>query len=134
MKLLYQLGDEKIFELIVGEKDIASFESGKVHPVYATFALGRDAEWCCRLFVLDMKEPDEEGIGVSLTIHHVSPALLGEKVIFKAWVQTIEKNSILCKYEARVGERLIAFGEQGQKIVKKDRLEKMFKNISLMNP
>ncbi|MFY8190984.1 MAG: thioesterase family protein [Bacteroidia bacterium] len=134
MKSIFAVGDRKEFEIIVTEKDVASFNSGKVHPVYATFALGRDAEWCCRLFVLDMKEADEEGIGTALSIVHHSPALLGEKVLFKAWVQALEKNSIVCKYEARVGERLIASGEQGQKILKKEKLEKLFNNISSTNP
>jgi fluoroacetyl-CoA thioesterase len=133
MKIVYKEGDEKKFEVIVSDKDTATFEQGMVHPVYATFALGRDAEWCCRLFVLDMKESDEEGIGTSLSINHIGPALLGEKVQFKAWIQSVEKNQIICKYEARVGERLVAIGEQGQKIVKKERLEKMFKDISLLN-
>lgn len=133
MKLVYKVGDEKKIEVLVGEKDTATFEQGMVHPVYATFALGRDAEWCCRLFVLDMRESEEEGIGTSLSINHVAPALLGEKVQIKAWIQSIEKNQIICKYEARVGERLIAFGEQGQKIVKKERLEKLFEDISSMN-
>ena len=63
MKNLYKIGDQKIFEKTVGAQDIAEFESGTVHNVYATFALGRDAEWSSRLFVLDMKDADEEGIG-----------------------------------------------------------------------
>jgi len=134
MKTIFKIGDKKEFETLVTDKDTASFDSGTVHPVYATFALGRDAEWCCRLFVLAMKEADEEGIGTALSIQHHSPALLGETVKFTAWVHSQEKNSIICKYEARVGERLVASGEQGQKILKKDRLEKLFNNISSANP
>ena len=45
-----------------------------VHPFYSTFALGRDVEWACRQFVLEMKEEDEEGIGTFLNITHKSPA------------------------------------------------------------
>lgn len=133
MKSIFKVGDEKRFEHTVGEQDTATFNSGTVHPVYATFALGRDAEWCCRLFVLEMKEEDEEGIGTSLSIVHHSPALLGEKVQFIAKIIHLEKNSIICSYEARVDNRLIASGEQGQKILKKDRLEKLFNNISSSN-
>jgi hypothetical protein len=72
-----------LYELVLNE-DCASFESGNVHPVYATFALGRDAEWACRLFVLEMKEAYEEGIGTFLTIHHKSPALVGSNVLFNS--------------------------------------------------
>mgnify|MGYP000367271629 CR=1 FL=1 len=56
-------GDQLQYEHTVTEQDLASFASGNVHPVYATFSVARDAEWCCRLFVLEMKEADEEGIG-----------------------------------------------------------------------
>ena len=63
MKHLFKPGDKKTHQVEVKSTDVAAFENGMVHPFYATFALGRDAEWSSRLFVLDMKEEDEEGIG-----------------------------------------------------------------------
>lgn len=129
MKILFAPGDRKTFERKVSSQDTASFDSGQVHPVYATFALARDIEWACRLFVLEMKEEDEEGIGTSLSIVHLSPALIGETVTIAATAKSILKNEIICSYEARVGDRLIATGEQGQKILKKDRIEGIFNNL-----
>ena len=41
---------------------------GLVHTVLSTFALGRELEWAARLFVLEMKSVDEEGIGTELFI------------------------------------------------------------------
>ncbi|TNE79323.1 MAG: hypothetical protein EP332_11490 [Bacteroidetes bacterium] len=125
----FQIGDKKTFTHTVVEADSATFESGQVHPVYATFALGRDAEWCCRLFVLEMKEADEEGIGTFLSVEHVSPALLGSEVAFEAELIKVEKNNVICRYTAKVGDRIIAHGEQGQKIVKKEKLEGVFKAL-----
>ena len=61
MKQLFAPGSEKSYTKVVSAEDIARFESGTVHEVYATFAIARDAEWAGRLFVLDMKEDDEEG-------------------------------------------------------------------------
>jgi fluoroacetyl-CoA thioesterase len=133
MKNIFEIGNLKTYEVLVESKDTAAFDSGTVHPVYATFALGRDAEWCCRLFVLEMKEEDEEGIGTYLSISHKQPALVGERVKFVAKVEKLNKNEIVCSYEAFVGDRLIAFGEQGQKILKKERLEKMFNDLSSLN-
>lgn len=124
------VGAQKKYSIRVEPKDTASFDSGEVHPVYATFALGRDAEWCCRLFVLEMKEADEEGIGTYLSVTHLSPALLGSTVDFTATVLSIKGNEIICSYEAKVGERLIAKGEQGQKILKKTKLETLFNHLS----
>ncbi len=125
----FAIGATKTFTKIVNESDIAGFEGGMVHPVYATFALGRDAEWCCRLFVLDMKEETEEGIGTFLSIYHKSPALLGSTVVFTASVKSIKGNEIICTYKAEVAGRLIAEGEQGQKIIKKEKLNQLFESL-----
>jgi fluoroacetyl-CoA thioesterase len=83
----------------VRREDIAEFSTGVVHPFYATFALGRDAEWACRQFVLQMKEEDEEGIGTFLNIEHRSPAMLGETVEITAEITALEGHSVVCKYE-----------------------------------
>ncbi len=125
----FKPGDKKQYIKKVTEQDTATFDSGEVHPVYATFALGRDAEWVCRLFVLEMKEADEEGIGTFLTVYHHSPALLNSEVIFEATVKNINVHEIICTYTAKVDERLIASGEQGQKILKKTKLERLFEQL-----
>ena len=130
MKTIYNIGDKKFLTFTVKENDTATFETGNVHPVYATFALGRDAEWTCRQFVLDMKENDEEGIGTFITVHHHSPAMVGEKVTIYSTVKSIIKNEIICTYEAKCGERIIATGETGQKILKKEKIEKIFSTIN----
>jgi fluoroacetyl-CoA thioesterase len=113
----------------VGEQDLAEFETGLVHPFYATFALGRDAEWASRQFVLEMLEDDEEGIGTFLTIEHQSPALLGETVVITAEITLLEKNSIHCKYAAHAGNRVVATGTTGQKILKREKVEKIIAGI-----
>jgi fluoroacetyl-CoA thioesterase len=125
----FNVGDVKHYQKEVQQTDTATFNSGQVHPVYATFALGRDAEWACRLFVLDMKEADEEGIGTFLTIEHASPALLGTTINFTATLVKIEGNSIICTFEAYIGNRLIAKGQTGQKILKKEKLERLFTTL-----
>ncbi len=50
------------------------FFAGLVHPVYATFCIARDAEWSGRLFVIDLCDDDEEGIGTSIKVDHQAPA------------------------------------------------------------
>jgi fluoroacetyl-CoA thioesterase len=129
LKDIFKPGDKKKYSKVVTPDDTASFDSGEVHPVYATFALGRDAEWVCRLFVIDIKEPDEEGIGTFLYINHSSPALLDSTVIFEATLKSIEGNSVICSFEAKVGDRLIASGETGQKVLKKDKINSLFASI-----
>lgn len=130
MKNLFKQGDIKTFTRTVRQEDVATFDSGEVHPVYATFCIARDAEWACRLFVLDMKEGDEEGIGTFISVNHLSSALVGEEVTFEAVITKIEKNEIICSYKAICGSRLIAEGENKQKILKKERLEMLFSQIN----
>ncbi|HWV67908.1 thioesterase family protein [Chitinophaga sp.] len=126
MLLIFKPGDTRHFSRTVRQEDCASFDSGNVHPVYATFALARDAEWCCRLFVLEMKEAHEEGIGTRLTVEHLSPALAGSQVDFTAVITQIHHHEITCSYEAVCNGRIVAAGVQVQKILPKEKLEKLF--------
>lgn len=126
MKHPFDIGSVREYTHVVSEADIASFKAGTVHPVYATFSLARDAEWSGRLFVLDMKEADEEGIGTGLTIEHLSPALLGQTVIFTTTLTEVNGNEVVTSYVATVGKRVIARGKQWQKILKKEKIEHLF--------
>src|SRR5687768_5700903 len=115
MKKIFKPGDKKEFCRMIDSTDLAIFNNEMVHPVYATFSLARDAEWTSRQFVLDMKEPDEEGIGTFLTIEHKAPAFAGEEIKFTAWIDHIESDELICFFEAKVSDRLIAIGKTGQK-------------------
>lgn len=126
MRQLFKPGDVKHWRVLVSAADTASFADGEVHPVYATFAVARDAEWTCRLFVLEMKEEEEEGIGTFVTVDHHSPALVGSEVVFTATVESLAGNSLICRWEAHSGERLLASGRQGQKILPKAKLAALF--------
>jgi len=129
VKIIFKKGDIKTFTHLVVKEDVATFESGTVHEVYSTFALGRDAEWCTRLFVLEMKDEDEEGIGIFLNIEHLAPALIGNEVIFTGCYEELKGNQLTCSFEAKSGNRLIAKGTTGQKIIKKEKLNLLFRSI-----
>ncbi|MDX2286193.1 MAG: hypothetical protein NW241_18640 [Bacteroidia bacterium] len=119
MKMPFQPGDQRRYDTRVTEDKLARFDAGLVHPVYSTFALGRDAEWACRLFVLDMLEPGEEGVGAFLSIRHHAPAPPGAEIRITATLAGAEGRRIRCTWEARHGSRLIASGEQEQHILRK---------------
>ncbi|KYG75357.1 thioesterase family protein [Roseivirga echinicomitans] len=123
------LGAVRIHRYTVKTTDAASFDAGEVHQVMSTFALGREMEWSSRLFALEMKEADEEGIGTMLEIRHVSPALFNTELNFEAKLLSIEKNELICEIRALAGGRLIATGRTGQKILKKDKLNQIFTSL-----
>ena len=126
----FQIGDTLTFTHTVMENDIARFESGTVHEVYSTFALTRDAEWSGRLFVLQMKEEGEEGIGTGIYVTHHSPALMGQEVLFTATLFEVNKNEVITDFNAHVGSHLIASGRQWQKILRKEKLESLFSSLA----
>ena len=82
MKNVFKKGDQVQYKKVIQHNEIASFESGTVHEVYSTFAIARDAEWSGRIFVLEMKEEEEEGIGTRISVEHKSPAFVGEEILF----------------------------------------------------
>ncbi len=126
MTKVFKPGDRKEFRRTIQSSDVAAFDGEIVHDVYATFSLARDAEWTTRQFVMEMKSDDEEGVGTFLSVEHKSPAFVGEEIIFAAWVDHIEGNELICFYEARVKDRLIAIGKTGQRILPRTRIAKLF--------
>jgi predicted thioesterase len=101
MRQPFQPGDVKEHQYIVKPEDLAAFGERMIHPVCSTFALGREMEWSSRQFVLEMIEPDEEGVGTFLEISHHSPAVEGEHLLIKATLIEVIDHAINCKLRLR---------------------------------
>lgn len=121
--------DQKTHRFVVRPTDVAVFDGVVVHEVCSTFALAREIEWSSRLFVLEMKQDDEEGIGTMLAIDHRSLAMIGDEVEIVATVGSIKNNELICDITAMVGERIVATGKTGQKILKKEKIKQLFKTV-----
>ncbi|HEY0652729.1 MAG TPA: hypothetical protein VGD65_06360 [Chryseosolibacter sp.] len=130
MKDLFKPGDTKLIKFVVAPEDVAAFHGHVVHEVCSTFTLAREAEWATRQFVLDMREPDEEGIGTFVNVNHRGPAFVGQEVVIVGKVEEINGHELICSFEARVGERLVAEGKTGQKIFKKEKLAHRLNSIA----
>ena len=126
MKNVFTTGDVKVYRRKVVDADQAIFHDKLLHPVCSTFALARDFEWSSRLFFLEMKEGDEEGVGTFLHIDHKAPAFVGEEIVFTATVEDSAGREFVCSIEARVNDRLVASGKTGQKMLKKEKLAVIF--------
>jgi len=129
MKDVCKVGDVRTHHFEVTKDHLATFESGPVHPVCSTFILAREMEWSSRLFVLDMCGPEEEGVGTMLQIEHKSPAFVGEVVNLEARVTSFEKNELICEIKVVVGNRLVANGKTGQKVLSKDKITQIFTSL-----
>jgi predicted thioesterase len=130
MNNICQPGDKRIHSFRVNKDHFPSFEGNIVHEVCSTYVLAREIEWSTRLFVIDMLEESEEGVGTMLKIDHISPAFRDEEVKIEATVFSIKGNELICSFLAFVGDRVIAKGKTGQKIFKKDKLSQIFSDLS----
>lgn len=126
MKNIFKPGDQKVYRKVITDSDKAAFHGVVLHAVCSTFALARDFEWSSRLFFIEMKEEDEEGVGTFLSIDHKSPAFVGEELSLTATIEKIDRNELICFIEAKCGNRLVANGKTGQKMLKKDKLRSLF--------
>lgn len=77
-------------------------------------------------FFIDMKEEDEEGVGTHLSIDHLSPAFVGEELEITATVAQLSGNELICNIEVKTSNRLIATGKTGQRMLKKEKLNRLF--------
>lgn len=130
MKSVFKPGDTKTFAKRVTPADFVRFDTEVLHAVYSTYALARDFEWSSRLFFLEMKDADEEGVGTFLSIDHKSPAFDGEWVQITATVESLNGPELICAIEARVEDRIIAVGKTGQKMLKLEKLNRIFRRTS----
>lgn len=129
MKKVFKSGDYKLHEFQVTEEHLASFDAGMVHPVCSTFVLAREMEWSSRLFVLEMCDDREEGLGTMLHIDHKSPAMSGERVTIKAIYKSLVDNDLICDIQVSVKDRVIATGQTGQKILSKKKISQIFTSL-----
>jgi fluoroacetyl-CoA thioesterase len=129
MRNLHLLNHIKDHIYKVKAEDFAIFDAGTVHEVVSTFALAREMEWATRLFALEMREEDEEGIGTFVEIKHLSPALKGAELNITAHLVEIIKNEIICEVLVKQSDRLVASGRTGQKILKREKINQIFTSL-----
>ncbi len=125
---LIAVGETRQHTFVVRPEDVASFQGETVHDVCATYTLAREIEYASRLFVLELKEEQEEGIGTELTVRHISPAFPGETVTIVATLDTLTDRDVICSYVARVGDRVVARGTTGQKVLPRERIRALFEH------
>ena len=129
MSMMHPVGQVKEHRFKVDEGDAPNFRDeagGILHPVLSTYALAREAEWAGRLFALDLKTTEQEGIGTSISIQHLAPAPIGSEVTILCTCTSFDGRSIQCSFIASALGRTIATGETGQALVLKEKLQQIY--------
>ena len=96
-----------------------AFDGVVVHRVYSTWALGHQMELAARRVLVPYLESHEEGMGIHLSVDHLSPAPVGCSVRVVAEVTEVTENQLVCRVRAYAGDRLVAQGRQVQRVLPK---------------
>jgi predicted thioesterase len=85
-------------------------------------------EWSGRLFVLEMIEPGEEGVGTMVEVKHRSPAKVGEILVFHAELMSVDhKGNVICNVRVETSQgRVVAEGSTGQRILTREVINEKF--------
>ena len=106
------------------------FEGELIHRVCSTWDLAHQFELASRNALVPHLEEGEEGIGSGVSIDHCSPAQLGSDVEVTATVTKTGETEVVCSIEARVGTRLVATGEQIQRVFPVETIERIIANAN----
>jgi fluoroacetyl-CoA thioesterase len=104
----------------VTDADVAAFADGMIHRVYGTAAMVRDMEYTARLVLLDLLEPDEEGVGAEVWCRHLAPVPVGATVELLAAVVEQDTQRLVCRVEAWRDGSLAGEGRVVQVVVEAD--------------
>ena len=101
----------------VTEADVAAFADGVVHRVYGTAAMVRDMEYAARLVLLELLDPEEEGVGAEVWCRHLAAVPVGATVELLATVVEQGDRRLVCRVEAWHDRRLAGDGRVVQVVV-----------------
>lgn len=102
-------------------------ELGKLHPVYATYWVGKHFEEVGRKLILPFLEEGEETIGTQLEVKHTASTLVGMKVIITATFIKREGRRLYVEMRAvnELGDE-IATGTTTQALLPKEKIDDNF--------
>jgi len=100
-------------------------ELGSVHPVYATYTMARHFEEAGRKLLLRFLEPGEDGLGRSVSVEHLAPSWVGDRLTVEARCVVVEGNRLTCECRATDGDgRELGHGSTVQVVLPRDVLDR----------
>lgn len=94
-------GYTETLKITVTDEMTVNFEElGKLHPVYATYWMGKHFEEAGRKIILPFLEEGEAGIGSQLEVIHTGSALPNMQVTITATFDRVEKRRVFCTMKA----------------------------------
>ena len=116
------VGETAVLDVVVTEAMTVHFdELGPVHPVYATYSMAKHFEEAGRTLLLPHLEPGEEGIGTAVSVEHLAPAWVGDRIRITARCAELRGGRLTCELTAVDADgRLLGRGTTGQAVLPAD--------------
>ncbi len=127
MKSSLRLGNTAEVTAEVTEDMCPAFDGVVVHRLYSTWSMAHHMELAARKVLAPHLEAHEEGIGSHLSIEHVGPTPVGERVRVVAEAVQLGPTTLVCDvtaYHVRAdGETIVGRGRQVQRVLPKEKLK-----------
>lgn len=102
--------------LVVDKERTIAF-MGEEGRVYATPSLIRDIEHTCRDCILTHADPNEDSVGMDVSVRHLAPTLPGMTVDITATVAAVDGRKVIFDIVARDDIEQIAQGQHTRFVV-----------------
>ena len=119
------VGATATLDVVVSEDMTVDFtELGRVHPVYATYTMAKHFEEAGRKLLLRHLDADEDGLGGAVTVEHLAPSWVGDRLTIEARCVGTNGNRVTCECRATDGDgREVGRGSTVQVALPKAELE-----------
>ena len=95
------VGATAALEVLVSPEHTVHFdELGSVHQVYATYTMAKHFEEAGRKLLLQHLGDDEDGLGRSVTVEHLGPSWVGDRLTVEARCVEVRGNRVTCECTA----------------------------------
>lgn len=121
-----KLGNAAEVVIEVTEDMCPAFDGVVVHRVYSTWSMAHHMELAARKVLAPHLDHHEEGIGSHLSIDHLAPTPVGQRVRVVAVAVELGPTTLVCDvtaYHVRAdGEKVVGRGRQVQRVLPKSKL------------
>lgn len=119
------VGTAAVLEVeVTADMTVDFAELGRVHPVYATYTMAKHFEEAGRKVLLPHLEDGEEGLGSSVSVEHLAPSWVGDRLRIEARCVEVRGNRLTCQVTATDDDgREVGRGTTGQVVLPRDVLD-----------
>ena len=119
------VGATAALDVVVTDDMTVDFtELGRVHPVYATYTMAKHFEEAGRKVLLPHLEDGEEGLGSSVSVEHLAPSWVGDRLRIEARCVEVRGNRLTCEITATDDDgREVGRGTTGQVVLPREVLD-----------